>query len=72
MSQEQIRTRAPSGKRIILSESVPLSAPISIRIDPARVCSFRCETMKYLVYPEDVLDRHIPQIKPKYKGGLHN
>ena len=39
---EKNKLRAP-GDRIILSDSVPLSKPLCIRIEPAKVCNFKCE-----------------------------
>lgn len=39
----QNHMRAPSGGRLILSESIPLPAPLCIRIEPAQICNFRCE-----------------------------
>ena len=39
---KQNKLRAP-GNRVILSESVPLSKPFCIRIEPAKVCNFKCE-----------------------------
>lgn len=42
MSQAQ-RLRAPSGQRLVLADHVPLSAPLSIRIEPSTLCNLRCE-----------------------------
>jgi len=37
------RTLIPSKARVPLAQRVPLPAPFCIRIEPARVCNFRCE-----------------------------
>lgn len=43
MAIEQKRMRAPNSGRIVLAESVPLTAPLCIRIEPSQLCNFRCE-----------------------------
>ncbi len=35
--------QAPSKERVLLSETVPLESPLCIRIEPTRICNFRCE-----------------------------